>query len=93
MKGIATERGLLELYALLFISDSTSEAQLLRMSDNFDCLHHLLSKLPSKKECNRQITFKSIINRVAREGEGRERASTLLEHTVLCGKLYNLDKA
>lgn len=84
MKGIATERGLLELYALLFISDSTSEAQLLRISDNFDCLHHLLSKLPSKKECNRQITFKSIINRVAREwGRKRESKHTPRAHCAV----------
>lgn len=56
------------------ISDFTSEAQLLGISDHFDHLHHLLSKPPSEKESNRQVQHPSDNIKIHRkEGVGRER--------------------
>lgn len=82
------------------ISDFTSEAQLLGVSDHFDHLHHLLSKPPSEKESNRQVQHPSDNIKIHRkEGVGRERGrerereKDLLEHTVPCGQLYNPGKA
>lgn len=99
VKGIAAGHGLLGLRALLCISlIFTLEAQLLRISGNVDCLHRLPSKPVIEKESNRQLQHPSKNIKIYCKKRGweegvRDRKRDLLEHTVPCGKLYNLGKA
>lgn len=82
---------------VMYLFDFTLEAQPSIISGSFDCLHHLPSKPVSEKESNRQIKHPSNIKIYCEERgweEGvRDRKRDLLEHTMPCGKLYNLSKA
>lgn len=80
---------------VMYLFDFILEAQLLRISGNFDHLHQLPSKPVIQNESNRQPEHPSNNIKIYFKERGwedrvKDRKTDFLVHTVPCGKLYNL---